>query len=207
MSRDPDDVIKEYKAMAAGYDQGSSDSQWAAPTFVANNLRGRGLLTPQTRIVDFAAGTGLLSSSLRATIGSQAMHITALDISPDMLAELKTKHIADLLRTQDITKPWNVPRQSFDIAAGTGVGEYLTDHQLQLTVRNVATALKKGGHAAFTYEPLNRTNTNQELHDPQAVATMFRKAGFQVIEDKEFPAYASNQGNSINHRYILAKKL
>lgn len=193
--------------MAAGYDNGSKDCGWSAPVFVQRKLEHRGLLKPKTRIIDFAAGTGLLSESFRSRIGGNSLHITALDISHDMLQQLRTKRIADVLSAQDITKPWNVKRQSFDLAAATGVGEYLTDRQLRLTIANSAIALKKGGHLAFTYRPDDSNDHGQKLHSPNTVRTIFEKAGFKILEDEPFAAYTSDNGKIINHQYILARKL
>ena len=207
MTYKPDEVFREYRAMAPGYDEGSLECDWSAPGFVKERLERNGLLTPNSRIIDFATGTGLLASEFRNKIGGASMHITALDISPDMLEHLKTKRIADILRTQDITKPWAVPRQSFDIAAATGVGEYLTDHQLDLTIRNSADTLKKGGHVAFTYRPDDKVDESQKLHDPNKVRSIFRKAGFEIVEDTSFAAYRADNGETVNHNFILARKL
>lgn len=207
MAYSSDEVQAEYRDMASGYDQGSHETGWSAPQVVQKSLEKRGLLHPSSRVIDFAAGTGLLSEAFRNKTGGHAFHITALDLSRDMLDKLKVKRVANILRQQDITKPWNVPRNSFDVAAATGVGEYLTGDQLDRTIRNAATALKKGGHVAFTYRPDDEPDETQKLHSRSDVRQTFRKAGFEIVEDTSFAAYTANDGQTVNHQYILAKKL
>lgn len=200
-------IIAEYKETAAGYDQGSADCGWSAPNVVKKVLESRGLLKPNTHIIDFAAGTGLLSEEFRKSTEGSTLHITALDLSRDMLNELGKKNIADALQQQDITESWDVKQNNFDIATATGVGEYLTDEQLSQTINNAARAVKEGGHVALTYRPEDNSGDAQKLHSPETVQDIFTQAGLKVLEDNPFSAYKADNGETINHHCILAQKL
>ena len=94
--------------MAAGYDQGSAECGWSAPATLARTLDEMELLQPGTRVVDFAAGTGDLSKAFRDSHDGKTLHITATDLSPEMLDQARKKDVADVLYEQDITKPWGI---------------------------------------------------------------------------------------------------
>jgi predicted TPR repeat methyltransferase len=206
MQYNPRDVKQEYAEMADNYDAGSENCRWQAPTEVLNTLKSMRLIRHGMRIVDFAAGTGLLTEQFRQQIGGASHHITAMDLSPDMLDKIREKRIANVLIQQDITSPWKIDPSKADLVAATGVGEYLTTHQVALAVQEASQALKKGGHMAFTYRPVEPDVTGQKLHAPGEIKSVFEKAGLTVVHEKGFNAYTSDNGQSINHTLLIAYK-
>lgn len=76
----------------------------------------------------------------------KAKHITAVDLSAEMLAKAKEKihsnHI-DFVQA-DINKPWYFAKRQYDLVTFSLVLEHIYD--LENIFKEVASALKKGGH-------------------------------------------------------------
>ncbi len=204
-----DTIREEYAAMAKGYDAGSADCGWSAPTTLANTMKDMSLIKPGMRIVDFAAGTGDLSKAFREGVDGKTLHITATDLSPEMLDMARKKGVADELAQQDITKAWSMPKETVDIAAATGVWEYLTDAELEPVIQNAANALKKGGILAFSFLPASERGNEsvQQGHSEERIRGILAQNGIGLEKEEKFPAYRTDSGTIMHHVLAIGKKL
>lgn len=202
------DVRQEYALMASGYDTGSRDSGWNAPWFVARRLADMDLISPNARILDFAAGTGALSGALRKYSKENDInfHITATDLSPEMIEQGRGKGHADVFAVQDITKPWRavVGAESISVAASTGVGEYLTAEALDTTIGHASHVLEAGGAFAFTFLPEDEKARHPEIHMQQAhsidgVRDTFCRHGIELHTAESFDAYRLPNASIVRH--------
>lgn len=110
----PDEARALYGAWAKTYDD-SFGSGWGyiAPREIAEiYLTEAGQNTP---ILDIGAGTGLVTQHLQGVVTD------ALDITPQMLAIARDKHIYRNLITADLTKPLDLPDDAYGgvISCGT----------------------------------------------------------------------------------------
>jgi ubiquinone/menaquinone biosynthesis C-methylase UbiE len=76
----------------------------------------------------------------------KAKHITAADLSENMLAKAREKIISDSVRflQADITKPWNFGTGMYDLVTFSLVLEHIRD--LDFVFKETAAVLKTGGH-------------------------------------------------------------
>ncbi len=205
------EIVAEYDDMAPGYDTAAENCGWQAPKKLVGTLEEQGLIGAGMRVVDFAAGTGALASAFRASGKGLSLRITAKDLSPAMLEQCRAKGVADVLIRQDITQPWPLPPASQDIAAATGVGEYLTDRELGAVIGEAARALKPGGAFAFTFLPVEaegRASPDaQKRHSVSYVADQCRQHGIALRSAEPFDAYRANDGTTVRQVLALGMKL
>lgn len=197
-----EEIRQEYADMAKGYDQGSADCGWSAPATLARTLGEMGFLRPGVRVVDFAAGTGDLSKAFRNSHDGKTLHITATDLSPEMLDQARAKGVADALHEQDITRPWDMADGSVDVAAATGVWEYLKDDELDPVISHAAQALREGGVLAFSFLPASEGDGTQHAHTEERIREVCEKNGIDLKAEKKFEAYRAGNGRIFHH--ILA---
>lgn len=202
-----DHIRTEYADMAEGYDAGSAGCGWAAPALLVRALEKMNLIKPSASVVDFAAGTGDLSKAFRDAHNGKTLHILATDLSPEMLEQAKAKDVADELHIQDITKPWDVADGSVDIAAATGVWEYLTDSELEPVIEHAARALKMGGVLAFSFLPAAEGNGTQQAHDSNRIHEICEKNGIELKHQNLFDAYKANDGSTVRHVLAVGFKI
>ena len=128
-----------------------------------------------------------------------------------MLEKCREKNIADDLRQQDITRPWQFTRQSKDIIAATGVAEYLTHDELGNVVGEAAGTLKQGGVLAFTFlpaaegAPLSRPDEQQQ-HQLSYIQKLYKENGMDFQAAVPFDAYCADDGSVIRHVLALGVK-
>jgi len=202
-------ILAEYENMAEGYDSGSEECGWNAPNILAQTLYDMKIVAPDIKVVDFAVGTGALTRAFRESDETgQSLKITATDLSPAMLEQCEKKGIADHLIHQDITKPWSLPKGATDIVAATGVAEYLTDNELGKVVKEAVQTLKSGGVLAFTFLPAaegappSKPN-EQQAHQISYVQRLFERNGIELQTTKDFDAYSSKDGTTIQHTLVV----
>ena len=76
----------------------------------------------------------------------KAKHITAVDLSDEMLAKAKEKIVSDKVafKQADITKPWSFTNQLYDLVSFSLVLEHIEN--LEHIFSEASAALKHGGH-------------------------------------------------------------
>ena len=205
-------ILREYEAMAAGYDAGSKECGWNAPNVLVQALDRKRMIKPNMDVLDFAAGTGALAEGFRKSeLGGSSLNITAADISPAMLKTCQEKGIADKLIQQDITKSWKFAKNSQNIVAATGVAEYLTHDELATVVKEAGHTLKPGGVLAFTFLPAAEgaplsSPDEQQAHQISYVQKLCEENGMRLQPFEEFDAYRADDGTTVKHVLALGMK-
>ncbi|MFC4726920.1 class I SAM-dependent methyltransferase [Coralloluteibacterium thermophilus] len=130
-------VLDAYERWAPDYDFDSNRTR----DLDAAVLRAAGLPVEGAAVVEFGAGTGKNS----AYLASLARRLTALDLSPAMLARARAKvrgaHVAFV--EHDIVRPWPVPDAAADLVVGNLVLEHVAD--VGPVFRHAARALRPDG--------------------------------------------------------------
>ena len=146
-------------------------------------------LSPETRLLDFGAGTGLLTERLAPHVGS----ILAVDISPSMITQLREKAPSlpcpvETLR-QDLTRG-ELPDLQVD-----GIVSTMTLHHIQdpaALIRRLATLLRPGGFIALcdidTEDGTFHTLDTGVMHfgfEREHIRQWLDEAGFEriIVED------------------------
>lgn len=135
----PDDIPARiaYRDWAAVYDSNENRTRdLDATCLIAADLPLAG-----ATVVEFGAGTGKNTAHL----ARQATRVTAMDLSPDMLARAHKRGLGDHVRfiEHDITSPWPVEPASADLVVGNLVLEHVRD--LAPVLVEAAKALRPGG--------------------------------------------------------------
>lgn len=198
--------------MAAGYDAGSDECGWDAPNVLVRKLEQLQLIKPDMSVIDFAVGTGALSSAFRQSgAAGKTLRITATDLSPAMLEQCRAKNVADELVQQDITKPWQFPAASRDIVAATGVAEYLTHDEIAKVIKQASKTLKTGGILAFTFLSAAEGSAlsspdEQQQHQISYIEKLCAENGITLQDAESFDAYRADDGSAVKHVLVLGLK-
>lgn len=126
-------------------------NQWAAQYDTNLNrtrdLEGKALREmlapiPVTRCLEIGCGTGKNTEWLI----KKAKHVTAVDLSENMLAKAKEKINSGAVRflQADITKPWSIDTESYDLVTFSLVLEHIRD--LEFVFKETAAVLRSGGY-------------------------------------------------------------
>jgi ubiquinone/menaquinone biosynthesis C-methylase UbiE len=169
------------------------------------------------RVLDIASGTGLVAKAAAAAVGPSG-HVTATDISPEMLAQAR-KNLADLGNVSfgiENAQALTYPDHSFDaVTCGLGIMFFPDPAQ---AVAEFYRVLRPGGYAALSANPdasrtlvlrvlvaIDRHTPGQKArsgpvtfkgHEPQLRA-LFETAGFRDVATAaetrtiEFPSFAA----------------
>lgn len=131
------EVQKAYDLWSASYDADHNLTRDLDHTVMVQMLAGR----PFASILEVGCGTGK-NTGLLAEIGEA---VTAVDFSPGMLAQAKTKITAPNVTFQvaDITQPWPTPAAAFDLLTFNLILEHIED--LDFVMGQASRALKAGG--------------------------------------------------------------
>jgi ubiquinone/menaquinone biosynthesis C-methylase UbiE len=126
-------------------------NQWAAQYDTNLNrtrdLEGKALREmlsqiPIDQCLEIGCGTGKNTEWLI----KEAKHLTAVDLSENMLAKAKEKVTSGNVRflQADITRPWNFGTGTYDLVTFSLVLEHI--HDLEFVFKETAAVLKTGGH-------------------------------------------------------------
>ena len=127
---------------------------------------------PQDRVLDLGCGVGRLTRVLAARAG----HVTAIDVSPEMLARAQELN-PDLDRVEwvlgDGETLSGIEDASHDVVVSHVVLQHIPDPRVQLGyVAEFGRVLRPGGWAAFGL------STDPELHKPRPKAPQHSRRGF-----------------------------
>lgn len=139
----PPKIARQYKDMAATYD--NNDLHQSYGRMMAQLIVKTVGATAAKRILDAGCGTGSLGAHIRAA------HMVGIDLSPDMLARARARHVYQELIEGDLIKVMGRLTDRFDIIASTVVLYYFPD--LGPFFREAARLLVPGGHLFFSVDP------------------------------------------------------
>lgn len=155
---------------------------------IARAIREEIALTNTMHIVDFGSGTGLLLAQL----ASDVSHITAIDISPAMNAQLRQKQ-PQLPCTLDILE---IDLAQRDVALSVdGIVSSMTLHHVEDIAAmfvKLHGLLKPGGFIALAdldsedgHFHSENTGVHHKGFDRTALAQIARRAGFQSVRTRD----------------------
>lgn len=128
---------------------------------------------PFDKLLEIGCGTG------KNTIWfiEKANHITAVDLSEEMLAKARTKISSSKVEfvQADITQPWTFGKNNFDMVTFSLVLEHIEN--LEPIFENVAASLKPGGHVYIgelhPFKQYSGTKARYETEQGTQVVTCF----------------------------------
>lgn len=177
------DVGRHFDRMAPKYDAGCEKVGWRGPDLVfhalQDHINAQRLLNEQT-LLDLGAGSGRLGHLFKRQ--NPATHVTAVDLSVEMLKIAKESGNADVTRQGDVTDlSWSKSAQ-FDFVTCAGVLDFIED--TEKFTAEVARVLKPGGLFGITYEPFgtSREGVKSYQHITHDLESQFRAAGAHLIE-------------------------
>jgi predicted TPR repeat methyltransferase len=141
-------------------------------------------LGPETRdldILDLGCGTGLAGQAVRGL----ARRLTGVDLSAQMIAQLRRKQVYDELHVAEIGQFLAGHASSHDVILAADVLIYLGD--LAPLLRQVAARLKPGGLFGFSIEAHEAGQayvlraSGRYAHSPGQLRELARPAGLQGV--------------------------
>ncbi len=152
--------------------------------------------------LDLGCGTGLSGIVLR----EQSLHLTGVDLSPNMLLEAKQKGIYDELIESDIISFLNGYINKFSIIAAADVLPYLGE--LETLFQQAKQALIPDGLFLFTTEISDTTDwvlqkTARFSHHPDYVAKLAKQYNFTILKQQAFVARKHHDEDLSVILYIL----
>ncbi|MBK7860799.1 MAG: class I SAM-dependent methyltransferase [Archangiaceae bacterium] len=204
----PSNARSQYSKWAAAYDADTASYGWSAPQTLLAALERYAPPRANERVLDVGIGTGQ-SSIAHSEAGGR---VTGLDISPKMLDEARQSGQAfDRLATYDINQPLStagVQPRSMDTVLSVGTLHFAKD--LAATLRELGSAVKPGGHLAFTsIPPQGRAfGPNTTLNPTADVKQTLRALGFTVLEQRTFVAYhdKGDPNDPVKYDLFVARK-
>lgn len=188
-----DDPWAEY---AADWDddEGARTYATSAHAHLLDVLTGRGPSVVGARILDFGAGTGLLTERLAA----DAAHIDAVDSSTAMLDELRAKIARRGWRHVTAAAELSDASGTYDLVVASSVLTFVDD--LDTTVSQLAARLRPGG--ALIHWDWERTDTHDHGLTRGEIRAAMNAAGlvdvvaerafrFRIEGDEVWPVYGA----------------
>lgn len=131
-------IQQAYNIWAAQYDTNHNRTRDLEAVALRNTLAPLSF----DRVLEIGCGTGKNTQWLL----EKARHITAVDLSEQMLARAKEKIASDRVEfiQADITRSWNFSQQPYDLVSFSLVLEHI--RELAPVFRQAARALKPGGY-------------------------------------------------------------
>jgi ubiquinone/menaquinone biosynthesis C-methylase UbiE len=156
-----------YNAWAAQYDTNDNKTR----DLEAMALRKTLSAIPFKNCLEIGCGTG------KNTVWfvQKAAHVTAVDLSQEMLAKAKEKITANNIEfiQADITKPWSFTNKKYDLVSFSLVLEHIEN--LEFVFSEAANALSKGGYLyAGELHPFKQYNGSKAGYETEN--------GLQVVE-------------------------
>jgi predicted TPR repeat methyltransferase len=140
-------VRNTFDRFAASFDAVLEGLDYRAPAIVAELVAERlGAPRGNLDVLDAGCGTGLAGPRLRPF----ARTLTGIDLSPRMLAAAAARKAYDELGAAELTAFLEARPRSYDLVVSVDTFCYFGD--LAPVAAGLATALRSGGHAAFTLE-------------------------------------------------------
>ena len=159
-ARNNQELEERYNSWAKNYDEDlDKDFGWLGPTLALEACKK--YVSTDAKILDAGAGTGLVGRIL-ADAGYQ--DLTAIDMSPGMLEEARSKGVYRDLRRMVLGEKLDFPDDSFDAVVSIGV--LTLGHAPARSLYELARVVKPGGFVIFTLRPdLYETDGFREVRE------------------------------------------
>jgi len=182
-----EDTRRLYRDWAETYDKTMLDGLGYLSPRLVSELLASGVSDCTIRVLDVGAGTGLAGQELSALGFS---NIDAIDYSSEMLTVAAQRNVYKGLIEGDLTKPLDIPDQTYDAAVCTGT--FTHGHVGPSCLEELFRIIRRGGLFAFSINTgvwidagfereLNR------LEKDKAICLITRKAGvnYQTSSTKD----------------------
>lgn len=144
----PDEARDAYDQWAASYDEDLRDIGYVGPRVAAQRLAE--LATSGSTVVDTGCGTGLVGTALLELKAD--LIVDGVDISPGMLEQARGTGAYRNLIAADLTKPMEVPDDSYD--AAICVGTFTDGHLGPAGFDDLVRVVRPGGIIVATVQSL-----------------------------------------------------
>ncbi len=183
-SGDPAELASEYNRWAGEYDTDLKALGYNAPRGGAELLASR-VADKGARVLDAGAGTGLVGEELHR-VGFE--RITALDMSPGMLAQAERKSVYEELVVGELGKP--LPFETGQFAGVTCIGVLTFGHAPPEALDELVRVTAAGGPVIFSMRTDYYTDGGFDirqaaLEEAGTWRLLERSAPFQAMPDGE----------------------
>ncbi len=160
-ARNNRELEERYNSWAKNYDEDlDKDFGWLGPALAVEACKQ--YVCPDARILDAGAGTGLVGKALS---DEGYRDLTAIDMSPGMLEEARSKGVYRELRRMVLGERLDFPDDRFDAVVSIGV--LTLGHAPARSLEEMVRVTRPGGHVIFTLRP-----------------DLYETAGFREVREK-----------------------
>jgi SAM-dependent methyltransferase len=146
-ARNNRELEERYNSWAKSYDEDlDKDFGWLGPALALEACEQ--YVSTDARILDAGAGTGLVGKALS---DAGYRNLTAIDMSPGMLEEARSKGVYRKLRRMVLGERLDFPDDSFDAVVSIGV--LTVGHAPAHSLGEMVRVTRPGGHVIFTLRP------------------------------------------------------
>lgn len=188
----PEDSRAHYDQWADSYDDSMTEYRYVAPRKCAQMLADH---ICAGEVMDIGCGTGLVAAALK-TMGEFV--IDGADISPNMLAQAKSKGLYRRLQTADILQGIDAADNQYEAAVSAGT--FTVGHVGPQGLPEVMRIIKPGGLLAFT---VNETVYEKDKY-PEYLAEWQNQSQIAPLQHFHAPYIAETDTAGF---YILLKVL
>jgi len=177
-------ICEIFEAFAPEFDETLADLEYKTPQIMEQILDSHKI--GKTKVLDFGCGTGLCGKILKKH--ALLFGLYGVDISPNMLAQAKKKHLYSTLCCSDGQKYLLAHEDCFGLVCSADVLTYFAD--LSEIFHAVYSALKENGYFIFSVsqntgkENFIQHKSGRFLHSENYVIDLAKKNGFNLIEKK-----------------------
>lgn len=147
-----EDVVEEFRDFAAIYDQEVSGENlqgrtihYPAPARLTKLFLSAAKLKAGDRCLDVATGTGILTQKIKER--RSHIHMTGVDISPEMLEQARAKQLLDEIEVVNAEKGLPFATGAFKAVVTCGVFEFIQNERR--LVNEMARVTAPGGYLAI----------------------------------------------------------
>lgn len=140
-----EDTLRLYRDWAETYDKTMLDGLGYLSPRLVSELLASGVPDFNIRLLDVGAGTGLAGQELQALGFS---NIDAIDYSAEMLSVAAQRNVYRSLIEGDLSKPLDIPDQTYDAAVCTGT--FTHGHVGPSCLEELFRIIRRGGLFAFS---------------------------------------------------------
>lgn len=146
-ARNNRELEERYNSWAKSYDEDlDKDFGWLGPALALEACKQ--YVPSDARILDAGAGTGLVGKALS---DAGYRNLTAIDMSPGMLEEARSKGVYRELHRMILGERLDFPDDQFDAVVSIGV--LTLGHAPARSLEEMVRVTRPGGHVIFTLRP------------------------------------------------------
>lgn len=199
--KDPQAGKTRFDRMAAEWD--ANPVRVALARAVTEAIRETVPLRADMQVMDFGAGTGLVTLALAPSVG----RLTAMDTSPDMLHMLEAKLKAQRIEhVRTLAGELDAGRGDYDLVVGSMVLHHIADVPKMITT--LAACLKPGGWMALADLETEDGSFHGDMagvyhkgFNPDEVCGWLREAGLSAVASREATVVVKPSASGELRRY------